>query len=307
MGKYGEYEEEQIQLNKEDKKMLWDVSFGLQKADYLQPSSYMLSLAEDHIEGKLTLNEIENLLYRHYEEETPEQKKHRLKEADLVSTRINRLLGEGGFSLNPGGLKAIHRFLFKDIYDHAGTFRDVNLTKGEPILGMQTVKYANYFMIEDTYAYDFAEEKKTRYGNMSKKDVVEHIAKFTSSIWQVHPFKEGNTRTTAVFIERYLNSLGFGVNNEPFKDHSLYFRNALVRSNYADYSKGIDSTDVFLHRFFENILFDGKNILKNRDMVVKELLSLDDRIAFERKLLEEEHSKNGLSHEENVRGSEKER
>ena len=101
--------------------------------------------------------------------------------------------------------------------------------------------------------------------------MIKHIAKFTSSVWQVHPFGEGNTRTTAVFIEKYLNNMGFNVNNDMFKNKSLYFRNALVRSNYGNIPKGIYPTFDYLVMFFENLLQGKNNELKNRDLYIKEL------------------------------------
>mgnify|MGYP000517828690 CR=1 FL=1 len=77
-------------------------------------------------------------------------------------------------------------------------------------------------------------EKRFSYEGMTVSDAVKHVAKFTSDIWQIHPFCEGNTRATAVFIIKYLKTLGFEVSNEAFAEHSWYFRNALVRANYND-------------------------------------------------------------------------
>lgn len=98
-----------------------------------------------------------------------------------------------------------------------------------------------------------------------------HIAKFTSSIWQVHPLGEGNTRTTAVFIEKYLDNMDFNLNLNVFKYKSLYFRNALVRSNYGNIPKGIYPTFDYLVLFFENLLQGKSNELKNRNLYIKEL------------------------------------
>ena len=64
--------------------------------------------------------------------------------------------------------------------------------------------------------------------------MVEHIVQFVAKLWQIHPFREGNTRTTAVFAILYLRSLGFAVMNDLFANHSWYFRNALVRANYQN-------------------------------------------------------------------------
>lgn len=84
----------------------------------------------------------------------------------------------------------------------------------------------------------------------------------------MHPFREGNTRTTAVFTIKYLRSLGFFVNNELFERHSWYFRNALVRANYRNVLKGINAEPLFLVRFFRNLLMGETNELKNRYMVI---------------------------------------
>jgi len=268
METYREYTETK-ELSSEQKRKYWDMAFGLQAVDYLTPSEYMMFLANQHIEGQVSLDEIEDLLYRHYENETEEQRLSRSKEADIVSARINQILTEGGFTFSPVSLKGIHKLLFEDIYpDHAGQFRKVNLSKAEPILGGNSVRYANYNMIDELLAYDFEEEKNKKYSTMDKEKIVKSISKFTSALWQVHPFAEGNTRTTAVFIERYLNSLGFNINNDVFKEYSLFFRNALVRSNYADVPNDIDPTNEYLESFFENILFEGKNELRNRDMII---------------------------------------
>lgn len=95
-----------------------------------------------------------------------------------------------------------------------------------------------------------------------------HIAKFVSGIWQIHPFGEGNTRTTAVFTIKYLRSIGFDVNNDLFAQHSWYFRNALVRANYRNVRKGIEPDMGYLIRFFENLMMNTTHELKNRFMII---------------------------------------
>jgi len=77
---------------------------------------------------------------------------------------------------------------------------------------------------------------------------------------------EGNTRTTAVFTIKYLCTFGLKVENTPFAQNSWYFRNALVRANYNNYEKNVYATMKYLNRFFENLLFGGNNILKNREL-----------------------------------------
>ena len=99
-------------------------------------------------------------------------------------------------------------------------------------------------------------------------EMVKHISRFVANVWQVHPFGEGNTRTTAVFTIQYLKHLGFKVTNEIFADNSKYFRNALVRANYSNIQYGIKETTEYLERFFRNLLMGEKNELKNRYMII---------------------------------------
>lgn len=146
--------------------------------------------------------------------------------------------------------------------------------KKEWVLKGDTVIYAPYDSINETLMYDFMLEKNFSYENMSLKDIIKHLAEFTSNIWQIHPFAEGNTRTTAVFIIKYMKSLGFKVNNDAFKKYSWYFRNALVRAIYNDLQNGIYSTTKYLEMFFCNLLLGTNYELKNRyihvDYVIKQ-------------------------------------
>ena len=252
--------------NKATKKSYWDAAKGLQKVDGLTPTKYLAELAEENIEGKLTYHQIENLLYKQYENGTEEDIRNRNKEADFVSARIAHILDSPGYPLSIASLKAIHRELFKDIYDHAGQFRRVNIYKAEPVLNGDTVRYTNYTALDVTLEYDFDSEKNKSYAGLTEEKMIKRIAAFTSAIWQAHPFMEGNTRATAVFMECYLKSMGFQVDNTLFKDYSQYFRNALVRANFADYKNGIAETDQYIENFYKNLLLGGEFSLKNRDL-----------------------------------------
>jgi len=101
--------------------------------------------------------------------------------------------------------------------------------------------------------------------------VILYQVNITSSIWQVHPFREGNTRTTAVFIEKYLISLGYNVDKSLFKEKSIYFRNALVRSNYFNNYLNIKEDNSYLIKFYENLLLGKNNNLYSSDLIIKEL------------------------------------
>lgn len=244
--------------NESQKAAYWKMGLGLNKIDNLTPSAYLMDkLLPENIKGNLGYQEIESSLVDYYEkikEDDPQIQAE--KECDFVSTRIANLLDNSGFSFSPATLKGIHRHLFKGILpkDWVGIFREKNIYKPEPILNGDSVSYGNYFMIKDTLDYDFEQEKEKNYSKMTTDQMVKNISNFTSSIWQVHPFREGNTRTTAVFICQYLITLGFDINNTPFEESALYFRNALVRSNYANLEKEITSTNGYLEKFFNKLL-----------------------------------------------------
>ena len=103
---------------------------------------------------------------------------------------------------------------------------------------------------------------------MTTDGVINHIVDFVTLLWQNHPFREGNTRTTAVFVIKYLRSIGFEVNNDLFAENSWYFRNALVRANYRNPLKNIEPDRSFLIKFFRNLMLGEQNDLKNRYMLI---------------------------------------
>ena len=156
--------------------------------------------------------------------------------------------------------------MFEGVFDHAGQIRQYNITKKEWVLNGDTVIYADWNSIKETLDYDFAAEKQFSYEGLSVEAAVKHLAKFASDIWQIHPFGEGNTRATAVFMIKYMKTFGFRVNNDAFRENSWYFSNALVRANYNNLQKGVHSTTKFLELFFSNLLLGTNHELKNRYM-----------------------------------------
>ena len=252
-----------------DKSNAWKAAIGLQDVDGLKPSPYLIETAKEHIEGKITISEADKRIRSYYEvREDRRETEADTKEADIVSVRIAKLLGENAFQFSPIEWQNIHKTLFDGVFKHAGKIRDYNITKKEWVLKGNTVMYASFDSIRATLDYDFAQEKNFSYEGLSIEEAIKHIAKFTSGIWQIHPFGEGNTRSTAVFIIKYLKTFGFTVSNETFAKNSWYFRNALVRANYNDLRNDVHATTEFLELFFENLLMNSNHELKNRYMHV---------------------------------------
>jgi fido (protein-threonine AMPylation protein)/biotin operon repressor len=256
--------------NKAEKAKVWKTAIGLQQVDGLKPSDYLIETAKQNIEGDITIDEVKQRIDTYYKQHPTSQDENRTEEADKVSARIVEILGELTFTFSPTEYIAIHRRLFQDIYEFAGKIRDYNITKQEWVLNGETVLYASADSLKETFEYDFEKEKKFSYKGLSQQEIIEHIAHFISYLWQIHIFGEGNTRTTAIFLIKYLRKLGFReVNNDLFAKHSWYFRNALVRANYEDLSKGIFKTEDYLIRFLNNLLLNGNFSLKNREIHIQ--------------------------------------
>ena len=258
-----------------EKSEAWQIAIGLQQVDGLKTSAYLLDIAKEHIEGRISIDEAQKRIQNYYEKRT-DQIEVETKEADIVSARITQLLGEKAFQFSPVEWKNIHRRLFEGVLYHAGKARTYNITKKEWLLKGETVIYASWNSIKDTLEYDFRTEKEFSYEGLSMDETIKHLAKFVSDIWQIHPFSEGNTRATAVFIIKYMKTLGLRVDNDAFKKHSWYFRNALVRANYNDLKNGIHATTKYLELFFSNLLEGTEYELKNRYMHVDYAQELDD-------------------------------
>lgn len=252
-----------------EKSEAWQIAIGLQQVDGLSTSDYLLNTAKEHIEGKISIKEAQKRIHAYYKEQSVRKEmEDGTEEADIVSARITELLGEKTFQFSLAEYQNVHRRLFEGVFPHAGQIRSYNIIKKEWVLNGETVIYASWESIKNTLDYDFQAEKQFSYEGLSLQEAIRHLAKFTSDIWQIHPFCEGNTRTTAVFIIKYMKTFGMNVENNAFKNHSWYFRNALVRANYNDLHSGIHATTKYLELFFSNLLLGTNYELKNRYMHV---------------------------------------
>ena len=243
----------------------WKTAIGLQAVDGLQPSAYLIDVAKRNIEGEITLDETRKLIDSYHQSKTVRTPKDEdEEEADKVSANIAKILASKTFAFNTNGYVSLHRRIFEGVFKHAGEIRQYDISKKEWVLEGDSVNYLNWEDLRRALDWDIEQEKNFSYKGLTDDEKIEHIAKFVSGIWQIHAFREGNTRTTAIFTIQYLRSLGYEVNNEMFAKHSWYFRNALVRANYRNIQKGIDYSPIYLVRFFRNLLLKDGWVLKNR-------------------------------------------
>ena len=255
--------------SQKEKALNWETAIGLQAVDGLRVSDYLRETAQKHIEGEISSDDVKRRIREYYQTKTKrEPDDDERQEADSVSSNIQEILATNTLDFSVRGYMALHRKIFDGVFKHAGQLRKCDISKKEWVLEWDTVDYLFWQDLHRALEYDIAKEREFSYKGISQDDLIKHIARFTSDLWQIHAFGEGNTRTSAVFIIQYLRSLGFEVTNDMFAKHSWYFRKALVRANYRNVAKGINYEPVFLVRFFRNLLLGENNTLKNRYMMI---------------------------------------
>ena len=269
--KQKEFEEyiRQVEPSAQESANAWKTAIGLQAVDGLKPSAYLLETAKQNIDGDITIDEVRELLDTYYRSKTIRtEQDYETEEADKVSANIKKILSSKTIAFNTNGLLSVHRRIFDGVFKYAGEVRKFDITKKEWVLKGDTVRYLNWEDIRRAVDFDIQQEREFSYKGLTDDEKVKHICRFVSGLWQIHPFREGNTRTTAVFTIQYLRSIGYKVNNDMFADFSWYFRNALVRANYKNSALDIDYDYSFLEKFFQNLLMGTKHELKNRYMVI---------------------------------------
>lgn len=270
---------DEVKTNENINKDYIEIGVGLSLVDNIKPSKYF----NEAVSSSKTYTELENKVNNYYKDKKLTPKETSEKECDLVSINIAKYLESNGFSLSPATLLSIHQNIFKNAFPQllekqVGVFRKTNISKLEDVLGgNKSVEYADFNDIKAAINYDFSIEKEKKYNSMKKEEQVLNIAKFISGIWQIHPFREGNTRTIAVFTIKYLRNKGFKADNDIFKTNAKYFRDALVLANYESLQDKIDRDFSYLESFFNKFILNKKIELKplpkpklNKSVMIKQ-------------------------------------
>ncbi len=124
----------------------------------------------------------------------------------------------------------IHKYLFGDIYEWAGTFRKENLYKSERVLSGGSAEYADYHEIEACLEKLLQEYAHIDWMKTTKKG--DAISEFLLALWSIHPFREGNTRTCITFLWHYLKGKGVDFQVALLRNNPMYVRDSLVMANY---------------------------------------------------------------------------
>lgn len=223
-----------------EKSQAWQTAIGLQQVDGLATSKYLLETAKEHIEGRINIDEAQARIDSYYQtkEARHNQDSANTREADIVASRIAKLLGEATFNFSTFTYFNIHKKLFAGLYPHAGKIRPYNITKKEWVLNGDTVRYCDFDVILDTLNYDFDKERKFSFTGLSTEQKISHISQFIFNVWQVHPFCEGNTRTTAVFLIKYLKFFWIPSQQCTLRKKRLVFPERIGESKLVEHDVG---------------------------------------------------------------------
>lgn len=175
-------------------------------------------------------------------------------EADYVVYRLKDLVMNpipGDYDVQH--LMDMHYVLFQDLYDWAGKPRIISIYKEEDVLGGMSVEYSDPFDIVKDVQNILKEMRNKKWQRMGRKEISKEFSESLAKLWKIHPFREGNTRTTITFCCQYADEVGITINRKLFEDNSRYVRTSLVAYN-AFFS---DGTDFSKKEYLERIVYDA--------------------------------------------------
>lgn len=158
-------------------------------------------------------------------------------ESMMIRTRMALLYNSGFSDYSPIGVCKLHKILFGDVYEWAGKYREINIQKRESILAGKSVWYSNWDNIDKDLNSAWDKINAVGWKSLTHEDFAKEIAHLFPLIWQVHPFREGNTRTTVMLIALFVEHYGYYFDYELMASSAGYVRNAFVLSCFGEYSE----------------------------------------------------------------------
>lgn len=189
--------------DKKERAKAWSVAIGLQAVDGLKTSEYLQQTARKNIEGEITIDEARELVRTYYQSKMQHEPDDDDKqEADIVSGNITKIFSTDTLDFSTKGYVSLHRRIFEGVFKHAGHIRDYDITKKEWVLEYDTVHYLNWEDLRRALDYDIEQERSFSYKGLSSNELIAHVTRFVSGLWQIHAFGEGSTRTNTRQVRR---------------------------------------------------------------------------------------------------------
>lgn len=183
-----------------------------------------------------------------------EERLSKKKAVELFENGVLDIMPAGKFST----LQAIHKYLFEDIYDFAGKLRTVNLAKGN-------FRFAPLMYLEAALA-NIDKMPQSTFDEIIEKYVEMNIA---------HPFREGNGRSTRIWLDHILKTeIGkvvdwnkvdkedylLAMERSPIKDVKI---KALLKAALTD---EINSREVYLNGIDQSYYYEGFTAFRAGDL-----------------------------------------
>lgn len=185
-------------------------------------------------------------------------------EAEYTSLRLAELVTkESASRFDFAALCNMHRYIFQDIYEWAGKIRVINIEKSEPALGGISIEYSDCFDIETDVKSVLDEMNNYPWDKVSIEEAAVIFSKYLTELWKVHPYREGNTRTVITFCSLFIESKGFYIDSDLFKDNAQYMRTALVAAGAIFSDLGDKRKPEYLEKIVLDALICGAE-MKNR-------------------------------------------
>lgn len=158
-------------------------------------------------------------------------------------------------------MKKIHKHIFQDLYHWAGEIRTINMRKAEFVLDGMSVEYSDFSLIKADIEKAINKLNRINWGEMPLDQKAKEFTEIIAEIWKVHPFREGNTRTTMKFACQYAEHYGFPMKETLFEKNSKYLRDSLVLASIGEYSEN-DYLEKIVKRSMEIGVKESKRTLE---------------------------------------------
>ena len=162
-----------------------------------------------------------------------------LDRIEAEQSRANMmLLYEKGFeNFSPAGLCEIHFALFGNLYDWAGQYRHISLEKPEQLLCGRSVWDSRENDISEDLKVAFSRLLCVPWAELNREQFVYEMARMFPPIWQVHPFREGNTQSVIMMMIFFAEHYGYSVDQQLLVSCAGSIRDAFVLASLDQFSK----------------------------------------------------------------------
>lgn len=182
-------------------------------------------------------------------------------EAEQSRAKMMVLYKRGFQNFSPAGLCEIHKFLFGGVYSWAGQYRIINIEKRERLLGGRSVWYSNDEDIPQDLESAFQSIHLLKWEHFPRDAFVHYLAQCFPRLWQIHPFREGNTRTVVMMLTFFVEQYGYYMDQELMAESAGYVRDAFVMASLEQYAEREHLERILLDAVCdEPILYDEDSL-----------------------------------------------